>query len=124
MKVKKVLIADDNALFRSHVIEILNMEPDIEIVGEARNGWETIEKVRSFKPDLVLLDVRMPRMNGIEVTRQLKKEIPKLKIIILTLHNLLEYKNAAKSCGADAFILKLCMDKELLPAIRNIFDPA
>ena len=78
---------------------------------------------KALEPDLLLLDIRMPRMNGIEVARQLKKEMPKLKIIILTIHNLLEYRKAAKKSGVDAFVLKLCMDKELMPAIRGVLNP-
>jgi len=122
MKTKKILIVDDSALFRSHVREILAEEPDVEIVGEARDGWEAIERAKALGPDIVLLDVRLPRLNGIEVTQRLKKELPKLKIIILTIHNLLEYRKAAKNRGADAFVLKVNMDKELVPAIRRIIN--
>ncbi len=123
MKTKRILIVDDSALFRSHISEMLAEEPDLEIVGEAGNGLEAIEKARTLGPDLVLMDIRMPLMNGIEVVHQLKKEMPEVKAIILTIHDLQEYRKTAKKCGADAFVLKLCIDKELMPAIRDIFDP-
>ncbi len=123
MKTKRILIVDDSALFRNHVREMLAEEPDLKIVGEAGNGKEAIEIVRKLKPDLVLMDIRMPLMNGIEVVHQLKKEMPEVKAIILTIHNLLEYRKAAKKSGADGFVLKVSMDGELVPAIRDIFDP-
>jgi len=123
MKTKRILIVDDSPLFRSHERELLAEDPDLEIVGEAGNGLEAIEKARALGPDLVLLDIRMPLMNGMEVTRQLKKERPKLKIIILTIHNLLEYRKTAKEYGADAFVLKVSMDKELMPVIKGVLDP-
>jgi len=122
MKTKRILIVDDSALFRSHVREVLDEEPDLEIVGEAENGLEAIKKARTLGIDLVLLDIRMPRMNGIEAVQQLKEETPELKAIILTIHNLQEYRKAAKNCGADDFILKVSMDKELVPAIRGVLN--
>ena len=123
MKTKKILIVDDSALFRSHVRDLLTEEPDLEIVGEAENGLEAIKKVRALEPDLVLMDIRMPLMNGIEVVHQLKKEIPEVKAIILTIHNLLEYRKAAKKSGADDFVVKVSMDEELIPAIRGVLNP-
>ena len=124
LNMKKILIVDDSAIFRRHIMEKLAEEPDIKIVGEAGDGQEALEKVKTAKPDLILLDIRMPRLNGIEVIPQIKKERPESKVIILTIHDLKEYRKAAKDCGADAFILKLCMDKELIPAIRDAFNPA
>ncbi len=123
MKTKSILIVDDSALIRSHLREMLAEEPDLKIVGEAEDGLEAIEKARALGPDLVLMDIRMPFMNGIEAVRQLKKEMPETKAIILTIHDLLEYRKAAKKSGADGFVLKVSIDKELIPTIRDIFDP-
>ncbi len=123
METKRILIVDDSALIRSHLREMLAEEPDLKIVGEAEDGLEAIEKARALGPDLVLMDIRMPFMNGIEAVRQLKKEMPETKAIILTIHDLLEYRKAAKKSGADGFVLKVSIDKELIPTIRDIFDP-
>jgi len=124
METKRILIVDDSAIFRDRISEKLAEEPDLKIVGEAADGLEAIEKARALGPDLVLMDIRMPFMNGIEAVHQLKKEMPEVKAIILTLHDLQEYRKVAKNCGADAFVLKVSIDKELMPAIRDIFNPA
>ncbi len=123
MKTKSILIVDDSALIRSRVREMLAEEPDLKIVGEAEDGLGAIEKARALGPDLLLMDIRMPFMNGIEAVRLLKKEMPEVKAIILTIHDLQEYRKAAKNCGADDFVLKISMDKELMPTIRGILNP-
>jgi DNA-binding NarL/FixJ family response regulator len=119
----RTLIVDDDARFRRRVKELLATQPDIiEVIGEAADGWEAILKARELEPDLVLMDVRMPGTNGINATRQLKDEMPELKVIILTIYDLQEYREAAMASGAGGYVIKKSLIEELLPAIRGVFE--
>jgi len=120
MQTVKTLIADDDARFRQRIKELLASEPGMEIIGEAADGHDAVCKARELKPDLVLMDVRMPGMSGLDAARQLKAEMPGLKIIILTLYELEEYKEAAMASGVNHYIVKRSMLDELVPAIRSI----
>lgn len=117
----KILIVDDNVHFRRRVREFLASEPDIEVVGEAADGHEVILKARELRPDLVIMDVRMPEMNGVTATRQLKEEIADLRIIMLTVFDLEEYREVALASGADGYVTKSSLTDELLPTIRSLF---
>ena len=119
MQTTRILIVDDNAMFRGYIKEHLAPEPDIEVIGEAADAQEAVRKVRELKPDLVLMDVRMPGINGIEATRQLKEEMPELKVIVLTIFDLEEYREAAMASGADGYVVKKSLIEELVPAIRE-----
>jgi DNA-binding NarL/FixJ family response regulator len=119
MQIMRTLLVDDNAGFRRSMMEFLAWEPDIEVIGEAADGQEAILKARELKPDLVLMDVRMPGMSGIDATRQLKDEMPELKIIILTIFDLQAYRDAAMASGANGYVTKGSLFEELLPAIRG-----
>jgi DNA-binding NarL/FixJ family response regulator len=119
-RITRTLIVDDDASFRRRVEEILACEPDIEVVGEAADGQEAILKARELRPDLVLMDVRMPVMNGVHATRQLKGEMPGLKVIILSVFDLQEYREAAMASGASGYVIKKFLLGELLPAIRGV----
>ncbi len=92
----------------------------MEIVGEAADGHDAVCKVRVLEPDLVLMDVRMPGMSGLEAARQLKGEMPCLRIIILTLYELEEYREAAMASGVNHYIVKRSLLDELVPAIRGM----
>jgi DNA-binding NarL/FixJ family response regulator len=118
MSAIETLIVDDNAAFRWRVKEILALEPNIKIVAEAADGREAIRKARQFKPNLVLMDVRMPVMNGIDATRQLKREMPEIQVIILTMDDLQEYRKAAAASGAGGYVVKRSLVTALPPAIR------
>ena len=118
----RTLIVDDDARFRRFVKGILSNEPDIVVVGEAADGQEAIIKAKELKPDLVLMDVRMHKLNGLQATRQLKEEMPELKIIILTLYDFEEYREAATAAGVVDYILKKSINGELIPAIRKAFE--
>ncbi len=122
MRIIRTLIVDDDARFRRFARGILSNEPDMEVIGEAGDGQEAILKVRELKPDVVLMDLRMPGMNGIDTTRQLKKEMPELRVIMLTLYDFEEYREAAMAAGAVNYILKKSMNGELIPAIRKAFE--
>ena len=115
----RVLIVDDDASFRKRVRELIASEPDMDIVGEAADGQEAIFKAKALVPDLVLMDVRMPQMNGIEAAHKLNSDMPKLKIIILTVFDMPEYREAATACGANGFVIKKSLLEDLMPAIRQ-----
>jgi DNA-binding NarL/FixJ family response regulator len=122
VQIMRTLIVDDDALFRRRVKELLATQPDIEVIGEAADGREAVLKARELEPDLVLMDVRMPGTNGINATRQIKDEMPELKVIILTIYDLQEYREAAMASGAGGYVIKKSLIEELLPAIRGVFE--
>ncbi len=122
MQVIRTLIVDDNAGFRRRLKEFLADEPDIEVVGQAADGQAAILKARELQPEVVVMDVTMPGMNGIDATRQLKDEMPELKVIILSLLNVQEYREAARAGGASGYVVKTSLIEELLPAIRGALD--
>ena len=122
MRKMKVLIVDDNVRFGQFVRELLYSEEGLQIIGDAADGVEAIRKAKELKPDLVLMDISMPRMNGLDATRRLKKIMPELAIIILTIHELDEYREAAMASGASAYVLKKAMMEELIPAVRMILS--
>lgn len=117
----RALIADDDAGFRQRVKELLASEPDIIIVGEAADGQEAIQKARELRPDLVLMDVRMPGLNGVNATHQLKEEMPEAKVIMLSVFDLPEYREAAIVSGASAYVVKKSVVEELVPTMREIW---
>ena len=121
MQTIRTLIVDDNAGFRRRLKEFLASEPDIQVIGEAADGQAAILKARELQPDLVLMDVRMPGTNGITATRQLKEEMPELKVIILSLLDIEQYREAAMASGANGYVIKKSLIEELMPAIRGAF---
>lgn len=120
MQTTRTLIVDDDGSFRRRVKGLLASERDIEVIGEAGDGQEAILKARELEPDLVLMDVRMPGMNGVNATRQLKNEMPELKVLILTIFDLQEYREAAIASGASGYVIKKSLIEELMPAIRGV----
>jgi DNA-binding NarL/FixJ family response regulator len=117
----RVLIADDQALIRAGFRMLLEAEPDIEVVGEAANGLETIGSVHRLEPDLVLMDIRMPVLDGIEATRRLVAESDgSVRILILTTFDLDEYVYEGLRAGASGFLLKDTPPEELVAAIRVV----
>ena len=118
MEMRKVLIVDDDMRFRRFAKELFSPEEDLQIIGEAADGQEAILMAKELEPDLVLMDISMPRMNGLDATQRLKKIMPELAIIILTIHDLDEYRQAAMTSGASAYVLKKTIMKELIPAVR------
>src|SRR5438105_9965439 len=96
-----ILIVDDNAQLRALMREIVAQEPDLHVVGEAEDGAEAIRLAQELQPDIVLLDLVMPRVNGLEALRQIKAERPETKVIIVTAHDEDAYRQAAEDGGAD-----------------------
>ena len=116
----RTLIVDDSAAFRRCIQAFLESESEIEVVGEATSGMEAIVKARELKPDLVLMDMRMPGMDGISAARQLREEMPELKIIVMTSVDIQEYRDAAMANGASGFVVKESVVDTLLPTIRDV----
>ena len=111
----RVLIVDDSLRSREGLRALLATCPEVAVIGEATNGQEAVSLVNENYPDVVLLDVRMPRMNGLEATRLIKQEHPRTRVIVLTLYS--AYRPCALSAGADAFLVKGVSSKKLLETI-------
>jgi len=119
VQVIRTLIVDDNVSFRQRLKEFLASEPDIEVVGEAADGQTAILEARKLQPEVVVMDVTMPGMNGIDATRHLKDEMPEVKVIVLTIFDLEGYREAAMASGASGYVIKKSLIEELMPAIRR-----
>jgi len=117
----RVLIADDHKVVREGLAAILNAKQSIEVVGEAQNGQEAVEKARSLVPDVILMDVRMPRMGGVEATRQIKRESPHIGVIALTMHDEELYIFDLVRAGATGYLLKDTDSAQIVVAIHAIY---
>lgn len=116
----RVLIADDHNIVRSGVRLLLEAEPDMKVVGEALDGAEAIALAESLRPTLVLMDIAMPRTNGLEATRQIKARFPEINILVLTMHRSDEYFFEVLKAGAAGYVLKAAETNELIGAIRAV----
>jgi len=116
----KVLIADDHAIVRTGLRALIHSESTMELVGEATGGYETIELVEKTQPNVLVLDLSMPDLDGIAVTRKIKPQFPNLHILILTLHEDEALLKAALKAGASGYILKRAAEAELISAIHTI----
>jgi len=119
---KKIVIAEDHTLLREGINAILKKQNDLTVVGEAEDGLEAIRCVEKYQPDLILLDLAMPRMNGISAIKDIKKRFPKVKILAVTIHKSDEYIFAAFEAGADGYCLKQATIEEFISAIRKVLD--
>lgn len=113
-----ILLADDHRLFREGLTGILNSQPDFSVIGEAADGIEALVKTRQLKPDLVIMDVSMPRMDGVEATRQIKEEQPETIIVMLTVRDEDEKLFEAIKSGAQGYLLKTIRSRDLLAMLR------
>jgi DNA-binding NarL/FixJ family response regulator len=118
----RVLLADDQGLVRTGFRMILSAEDDLEVVGEAADGLEAVDLVARLQPDVVLMDIRMPGLDGIEATRRAVAARPQVRVVVLTTFDLDEYVYAALQAGASAFLLKDAKESQLLAAIRVVAD--
>jgi DNA-binding NarL/FixJ family response regulator len=116
----KVLLADDHQIVRQGLRAILKTEPDFQLVGEAGDGLETVRLTEKLHPDVVVLDLMMPGLTGLEVTRQLSKRAPSTRIVILSMHSNVAYVVEAMRAGAMAYVLKESGAEELVQAIRAV----
>ncbi len=116
----KVLIADDHQIVRQGLRTLLEKEPDLEVVAEAENGRSTVRLVREKHPEVVIMDVAMPDLNGIEATRQIISEMPKVKVIALSMYADRRFVSNMLKAGASGYLLKDCASEELVRAIRVV----
>jgi DNA-binding NarL/FixJ family response regulator len=119
-KAPRILIVDDNPALREGIKSILSRFPAFDIVGEAADGVEALNSVERLLPDLVLMDISMPRMDGITATKEIKKKWPGTKILVFTVYKTAEYLAAAHQAGADGYLLKDSSRAELIQSIENI----
>lgn len=118
----KVMIADDHSMIREGLKQLLELEGDFEVIAEACDGLDCLEKLKTVVPDILLLDINMPEMNGIEVLEELKRREDPLKVLILTVHSEVEYLVKAVDIGANGYILKDSGSSELKQAINVIMS--
>lgn len=116
----RLLIVDDHPLMRETVQLLLEGAPDLEVVGEAVNGRHALELCRQLRPELVLMDVRMPEMDGLSATRAIKEEMPAISILMLSAYESEDYRREAASAGAADYVLKDADREQLLEAVRKV----
>jgi two-component system response regulator NreC len=116
----RIVIAEDHTILREGLKSLLRADPDFDIVGEAEDGRDAIRCVQNLSPDLVLMDLSMPRMNGLDALKEIKKQNPEAKIVILTVHKTEEYVLTTLQAGADGYVLKDATQSELVMAIKNV----
>ena len=116
----RLVLADDHAVVRSGTRELLEQEPDLKIVGEASNGEEAVRLAQELQPDVLVMDVRMPKMSGVEATRRIKADTSDVKVLVLTAHDDDEYVFALLQAGANGYLLKTAEIEELVRAIRTV----
>jgi DNA-binding NarL/FixJ family response regulator len=118
----EIIIADDHTILRQGLRALLSSDPNLKVVGEAEDGRDAIRCVENLSPDLALIDLSMPRMNGMEAIRDIKKTNPQTKIIVLTVHKAEEYILEALKSGADGYVLKDASHAELMIAINKVLE--
>ena len=116
----RVLVADDHTIVRQGLVGILETSPEIEVVGEAADGHEAVEKSLEARPDVAVLDVSMPRLNGIEAARRIREALPTTRILVLTMHDDEEYVLKMVRAGASGYLLKDSAASELIAAIKSL----
>ena len=117
-----IMITDDHSMIREGLKNLLELDGDIKVIAEAENGEECLDKLKTFKPDVLLLDINMPKMNGLEVLKALKDRKSKVKVLVLAVHNETEYLMKAVDIGINGYVLKDSESAELKKAIFTIAD--
>jgi DNA-binding NarL/FixJ family response regulator len=118
----RIVIAEDHTILREGLRALLSSSSNYEVVGEAEDGREAIRCVEKIKPDLILTDLSMPRMNGMEAIREIKKRSPDTKVVVLTVHRAEEYILATLGAGAEGYVLKDSTHSELMVAVKNVLS--
>jgi DNA-binding NarL/FixJ family response regulator len=116
----RILIADDHEIFRRGLRSLLESHSHWQVCGEAANGREAIDRVRELRPDVVVLDVTMPEVNGLEAAKEIRKQMPESKVVILSQHEPALMKQSALAAGAGAYVTKSEVSRELMVAIETI----
>lgn len=117
----RVLVVDDHTIVRDGICAMLALVGDIEVVGEAANGSEALEMAKKLEPDVVLMDIAMPVMDGLEATRRIRKELPRIRVLVLTQYDDKEYVFPVIKAGASGFISKVAASSELALGIRSVY---
>jgi DNA-binding NarL/FixJ family response regulator len=123
MSTIRILIADDHEIFRRGLRSLLETHPEWEVCGEAIDGQEAVERVKELNPDVVVLDITMPRLNGLEAAQLIRKEAPRSKMVILSQHEPSLMREAALNAGASAYVTKSEVSRELMMAIEEMISP-
>lgn len=118
----RVLVVDDHAILRDGIRSLLDRQSDIQVVGEASNGQEALEKTLESQPDIVLMDIAMPEMDGMQATRLIHERFPAVRVLILTQHDNPEFIRPLIQGGASGYVLKKSGGKEVLNAIRQVYE--
>jgi DNA-binding NarL/FixJ family response regulator len=116
----RILVADDHAVLRAGLRALLNAEPDMEVIGEAANGREAVERAELLRPDVLVMDLSMPVMGGIEATKQIKEKGLNTRVLVLTVHAEQQYLLPVLQSGGAGYVLKQAADTELIQAIRTV----
>ena len=116
----RILLADDHPMLRAGLAMLIEAEADLAVVAEAADGIEAVEKARALKPDIVILDLTMPRLSGLEALREIRRDCPETKILVLTMHDDPAYGRTVLGAGAMGYVTKKAADRELLLAIRTV----
>lgn len=117
-----VLVVDDNVLFRKRIISHIESDPDLQVIGEVEDGSHVVKEAMRYEPDLILMDISMPGMNGLDTLQKLVSIMPEAKVVILSVYDVAEYRKAAFERGACRYVIKKNMFKELLPAIHAVLQ--
>jgi len=120
MRKIKVVVADDHTILRQGIKALLDNQEGIEVVGEAKDGREAIKTIEELLPDVILMDIAMPGLNGLEATRRIKKKFPKTKVVVLTMHANEEYIFQILNAGADGYLVKETAFQDLISAINAV----
>lgn len=116
----RIILADDHKVMRAGLRNLISQEPDLEVVAEASTGREAVELCHKHEPDLVLMDIAMPELNGIEACRQVRAELPRVRVLALSMHADKQYAAGMLGAGASGYLLKDCAYDELVEAIRTV----
>ena len=117
---RNIVLADDHPVVRQSLKRLLNQQADFNLVGESDNGLETLSLVKQLQPDLLVTDLMMPGMNGLEVTRRIRLSFPATRVVVVSVNCDEPYVTGAFRCGASAFVLKTACGRHLVPAIRSV----